>query len=216
MNHTTASWWRCSVTITRTLRTAWLMCSIAQPWPRRYDIRDYCAKHREHGVSERWSSHGHAWRLSLRLLYLHGRRRRWRRMRCKTAARTPCFFGWRKRLFFGTGYKTKQDREFFLSTTIRRSEATFEDTIQSLLRSARAFEENYDIRFVDVRTTDIVEVMKSSKFSAASCWITYLCNTRASKMLIEYQDALHFLGKQRTDALVAKISGITPPDDPSL
>lgn len=77
-----------------------------------------------------------------------------------------------------------------ISMAIVRYKATFTDTSHSLLSYARACEENYSVRNIDIRLSYIVEELMSSKFLADSSRATYIRYNTVAKMMIQHQHVL--------------------------
>lgn len=68
-----------------------------------------------------------------------------------------------------------------ISTAVLRCKATFTDMMRSLLSYARATEENYGVRSVDVRIVDIVGDMKYLGLLAANSRTTYIRYVRVGR-----------------------------------
>lgn len=79
-----------------------------------------------------------------------------------------------------------------VSTVIRRREPALSDTMQSLLNYAKAFGEDYCVRFVDVCITDSVENMWSSTFLVSNYRGTYICFITVGEMMMNRQGGFSF------------------------
>lgn len=102
-----------------------------------------------------------------------------------------------------------------ISTKILSHEARFTDTVHSLLRHARAFEEDYGVRFVAGHVTNIMEEMWSSHFLSTNSRATYIRRVTVRKMMIKHQGALPHFKKLGKGAPAGKNFGITHLDEPS-
>lgn len=71
-----------------------------------------------------------------------------------------------------------------ISTAFMRQEPMFIDTTNSPLSYSRVVEEEYVIRFVEVRTMDIVEDTTSSNFLDANSRATYVRFITIGQMLL--------------------------------
>lgn len=69
-----------------------------------------------------------------------------------------------------------------LFTAIVPRKATFVRTMQSLLSYVEEFDEDYNVRSVDVRITDVMDDMMYSNFFAANCRTVYIGYKRVNRM----------------------------------
>lgn len=86
----------------------------------------------------------------------------------------------------------------------------------SLLGYAQTFEEDYDIRFVEVRIMHYLDDMISSSFLAASSKATCESYIRVRKMSFKHQGLLCLSMKPGENASAANTFCITPLADQSL
>lgn len=97
-----------------------------------------------------------------------------------------------------------------------QSEGTFMDTMLSLLNYAQVFKKDYGVRFVDLKTMDIVEDVLPSNALTVNCNASYILYIRVSRTMIKYQNVLPLLIKPEKNAPAARTLHITYLDDPSF
>lgn len=80
-------------------------------------------------------------------------------------------------------------------TVTVRCKAWLTNIVQSLPSYARAFEEDYEVRLLDVRIASIIEDMLSPNLWATNSRAIDIHYSKVHEMMTKHQDVLHVLAK---------------------
>lgn len=103
-----------------------------------------------------------------------------------------------------------------VSTANVQREATFTDSMESMLSYTSRFEKNYGEHFVDVRVMDVIDDMACSNALALKSRPTFVCYIGVRKMSFIHKVELPLLIDLGRDMPVAETLGITNLDNPTF
>lgn len=193
--------------------TAWSYIRFLYNQPWLCDMHNCCAQLWPHEIAERRVFHGHGWWPSSVSLSRTASGRRWREMCCGTTAYALTVSYWLKAHVASSGDKTQQQSKEIYGECVTQSDAHRHDAECVELC---AFEKNYGIRSVDVRTMDIVEEMISSNVLPANSKATYIRYITVVELRTKHHGVLTFLVKLSKVCSAETALGITHLDDSSL